>query len=87
MAYIDQLKKLNNDVKSLQDKKKKIIETRKGEIGKLAEKIDILEFSDEIIAGALNSLKTATKDVLEGFENDGKRFLRPAKFSKNSQAA
>lgn len=77
MAYVDQLKKLKDDEKLLLDRKKKIIDTRKAEVGRIAERMNILEISNAVIAGALLQLKNSDKSVLERFENEGERFLRP----------
>lgn len=85
MAYVDQLKKLKDEEKLLLDKKKKIIDTRKAEVGRIAERMDILEVSNAVIAGALLQLKNADKAVLERFENEGKRFLRPRTKSSASE--
>ena len=81
MSFIEDLKKLKENERSLIEKKNKIIETRKNEIGKLAEKLELLETDNAIIAGALMAIKSADKDLLAGFENDGKRFLEPRKYA------
>ena len=87
MSYIDQLKKLKDEEKLLLDKKKKVLTVRKSEIGKIAEKLDILEISNELIAGALFQIKNADTSTLERFKKDGERFLKPRTKSSATQKA
>jgi hypothetical protein len=87
MSYIDQLKKLKDEEKLLLDKKKKVLIVRKTEIGRIAEKLDILEIPNELIAGALLQIKNADSAMIERFKKEGERFLKPRSKSSKTQKA
>ena len=85
MGFTSQIQKLKEEELQLIEKKKKIFESRKNEIGRLAEKIQVLELSDSVIAGAFLALKNADKNLIAGYEESGKRFLKPREKSQKNK--
>jgi hypothetical protein len=57
--YGARLKALKEEQQRLERKQTELLEKRRAEIGKLAEKLGLLEADDDILAGALLELKDA----------------------------
>lgn len=60
--YGARLKTLREEQQRLERKQTQLLEKRRTEIGRLAEKLGILETDDDAIAGALLELKSALGD-------------------------
>jgi len=85
MGFSGQLKRLKEEELALIEKKKKLFETRKNEIGRLAEKIEVFYIEDEVIAGALLAAKNSNAEIIAGFKAEGARFLESRKNSPATQ--
>lgn len=88
MSYQDRLKSISDKKRLLIEEEKKIVDVRKAEIARLAERCGVLEVEDALIAGALLFIKNIDgehKDLIERLQKHGERFLRPSKKSKENK--
>ena len=58
--YGSRLKALKQEQQRLERKQAELLEKRRAEIGKLVERLDVLEADDDALAGALLELKEAS---------------------------
>lgn len=58
-AYATRLKALKEEQQRLERKQAQLLDNRRAEIGRLAEKLGLLEVDDDALAGALLELKDA----------------------------
>jgi hypothetical protein len=60
--YGSRLKALKDEQQRLERKQTELLEKRRAELGRLAEKVGVLEIDDDAIAGALLELKAAIEN-------------------------
>src|SRR5215469_3920815 len=60
--YGTRLKALKEEQQRLERKQAELLEKRRAELGRLAEKVGVLEIDDDAIAGALLELKSAIEN-------------------------
>jgi hypothetical protein len=85
--YAARVKALREEQQRLERKQVVLLEKRRTEIGRLAEKLGVLEIDDDALAGALLELKTALdtpagQERLKHWRSAGTSFRRGHKDSK-----
>jgi len=72
----DQFEDLAERIKALEQQRLQMVEARKSAIGGVAERLQVLRYSDEAIAGALSVLVGATAGEVKELESKGATFRR-----------
>ena len=87
--YAARVKALREEQQRLERKQAELLEKRRTEIGRLAEKLGVLEIDDDALAGALLELKAALdtpagQERLKHWRSAGASFRRGPKDAKSA---